>query len=273
MNEEEHQQLIVDDEGPEVEIASDGRVTLSGEEIPDDVKVVEDNVVEEEPVSKSDEPEIPEEPAPEATETEEEKKVSAFEERFYADERLVKRFGTPEAMLERIPETDKYISRLEEERNYFRDRATPKEEPKHEAPSEEDFNNDPFKAIDRLIESRTAPLKQELYAVKYQNFVNSKPDFKAMEPLMEKVINDNPGLKRLGLDALDIAYKVAKAEQFSEAKPAAPQPAPTPKPDKTHAEAGSGKKKAVQVDKNSLDYWRGKTQKEIEEEVGFAPER
>ncbi len=95
-------------------------------------------------------------------------------------------------------------------------------------------------------------------------FVNSKPDYAEMEPLMEQALQENPGLRSLGIKALKPLYEMAKGKQLSKI-----QAAPAPVPNRASATASVGKK-AAPIDKTDPSYWYGKTTKEIEAELGVS---
>ena len=267
--EETREQSIIEGDSPDVTIDPKGKVTLLGEEIPEDVKVDDSPVVEETP-PKTDEPEPDAEPAPEGTG--DEVILTDAEKVFAADPNLVKRFGSVEQMIARQGETDKYLTDLERQRNYFRDQATPQKEPKVEAPSDEDFNEDPVGTIDRIVQGKMAGVNQKIQSMEYNSFAQSKSDFAEMDPLMQEQLSQNPELQSLGYKALPILYKMAKADQIARAKATQPAPAVVPKPDKTHAETSTGKKEPV-LSKDTLEYYKNMTLKEIEAEVGHAPQR
>lgn len=267
--EETREQSIIEDDSPDVTIDSKGKVTLLGEEIPEDVKVDDSPVVEETP-PKTEEPVPDAEPAPDGTG--DEVVLTDAEKAFAANPNLVKRFGSVEQMIERQGETDKYLTDLERQRNYHRDQATPKEEPKVEAPSFEDFNEDPVGTIGRIVQDQLVGVNKRLSDGEYNAFKQSKSDFADMDPLMQEQLNQNPELQSLGYRALPILYKMAKADQIARAKAAQPVPAAVPKPDKTHAETSTGKKEPV-LPKDTLEYYKNMSLKEIEAEVGHAPQR
>jgi hypothetical protein len=258
-----NEESYIDGEEPEVEVEPDGRVSLKGEEIPDSVKPLEDSIVSEEP-AKVEEPE-----KPALEDTAEEIQLSEAEKAFAQDERLVKRYGSLEEMINRYGETDKYVTDLERERNYYRDTATPKEEPEKKAPSYEDFQEDPLGTIDKMVEGRMSEVNRRLEDVRAQAFISSKPDFNELQPLMEEELKQSPGLSSLGYDALPVLYKMAKAAQLAAASAKTPK-AEVPPPKKEHAETATGKKGDA-LSKDDPQYWAGKTAKEIEDEIGFAP--
>jgi len=270
--EEEHTQSLIENDEPEVVIESDDKVSPQGEKIPDNVIPDESPVVDETP-PKTDETTLKTDESEQGSRiggTGDEVQLTETEKAFADDENLVKRYGSLSEMINQQGRTDKYIGKLEEERNYFRSQATSKEEPKVEAPSIEDFTDDPMNAVEKLVDNRMVGVNAKLQKMEYDNFVQSKADFADVELLMDEQLRQNPELKMLGYGALPILYKMAKADQISRAKATQPQPAPVPKPDKTHAETSAGKKIAV-LSKDDPRYWHDKTNKEIEDEVGFAP--
>jgi hypothetical protein len=273
--EEQNAQSLVEGDEHEVAVDSEGKVTLQGEEIPADVTLDESPVVDETP-PKTEETTSESEKSEQESRTEgtgDEVVLTEVEKAFADDESLVKRHGTLKQMVVDQGKTDKYVTDLEAERNYYRDMATPNPvKPEVKSPSFEDFNEDPMGTIDKLIQSRMVGQDKKIQKIEYNNFVQSKSDFTDVEPFMDEQLKQNPNLAMLGYDALPILYKMAKADQIARAKATQPQPVPVPKPDKTHAETSAGKKKAV-LSTDDPRYWHGKSQKEIEDEVGFAPQQ
>ncbi len=265
---EELDDSLIDGGMPEVEVKPDGSVSLKGDEIPEGVEPVEDDVIEKDVPPKADEPEPDAEPAPRGTDAEQEQ-VSEIEKKFQESPSLVKRFGTVENMLERMPDTDKYITNLEAERNEYREKATPKEEPS-KPPSVEEFYENPVEIVKQLIQDESQSMRTEMSDMKIESFISSKKDFAEMEPFMMEQLKLHPELKSLGPKAAPILYTMAKGVQISRAVNK-PNPAPAPVPDKTKAEASVGKKTEA-ISKDDPRYWRDKTIPEMEDELGFAPD-
>jgi len=247
---------------PEIVEHKSGRVTVKGEEIPEGVTPVVDDSVEE-PSKKSEPEEVP------ATTEEEKPVLSAFEQEFYK-RGLDKQFkGGPNEMLDRVPEMNKYITRLERERALARE-ATPQAEP-FKPPSNEEFYEKPQEAITKMIDQvvgqKLSSFDQKLQEFEYKAFVASRLDFNELEPTMMEQLEANPALKLLGMNAVPVIYQMAKAQQL--AKLVEQQKAVPPSPDKKVATATTGKKTSTPPT-DSPAYWQGKSLKEIEDEVGFS---
>jgi hypothetical protein len=242
---------IIDGEPePDTVTDSEGRVTAVDEEIVD-----------------TTEPSKVEEPVEAPPDTEQER--SEHEKRFY-EMGLDKQFkGGMDEMLRRIPDMNSYITSLEKERNEYRRQleGTPKEEPK--APSPDDFYNDPVTAINRIMDDKMSTVNSQIADMRVQTFIASKPDYGEMEPLMLEQLQNNPGLRQLGIDAYPVLYQMAKATQLNKVADEAAKKAPVTVPDKSAAESTVGKK-TTSPPTDSMEYWRNKSLKDIENEAGFS---
>jgi hypothetical protein len=247
-------------------VKSTDRVALTGETIDSDVVDMPVNIIEEIP-AKNEEPERV------IQKTAVTPEMSPVEKRFL-ELGLDKQFkgGLSEA-IERIPDMNRYINDLTHERKALKElreqQVTPQAKPA-EAPSADDFYNDPINVLSKVVDSRLESVNRQFEEMRAESFINSKSDFHAMEPLMEGLLQQNPGLKQLGVQALPILYQMAKGSQLSQVAAEASRKA-TPSPRKSSAETGVGAR-VTKPDINDLSYWRGKTRKEMEEEIGFAPE-
>ena len=255
--------IVEGEEAPEL-VVSGGTASLRGEEVPDDVlpEPETDNIVNEDP-PPAEEPQEEAQPS-----TGGEAELSPFEKEFY-EKGLDRQFpGGPSEMLQRVPEMNKYINDLTVERKKLKElqERPPAPEPS-QAPSPDDFYNDPIGTLDKVVESRTSAFNRRFDEMEAKAFVNSKSDYSDMEPLMEMQLQQNPGLQSLGISALPILYKMAKSEQLSKVTA---QPVPARTPNKSSAETSVGKK-SPPVNKSDPSYWIGKTPKEMEEELGVIP--
>lgn len=269
MPEEDYSQFIDGEPEPEIEIKPDGEVTAKGEEIPKGLApdTQTEELVQEEESSKPDDPDGDEPGAPERTD--DESALNPVEQRFI-ELGLDKQFkGGLQEAIERLPDMNKYITSLEHERKVLREQtANPKEEP-NKAPSQDDFYDDPVTAINGLLDSRFQEVNRKFDEMAVQSFVASKADYHDLEPVMMKQLEQNPGLSALGVNAIPILYQMAKGTQLAQVAAKAPT---ANAPNKASAET-SVSKRATTPSKDSPDYWQGKSLKEIEQELGFAPEQ
>ena len=175
-------------------------------------------------------------------------------------------------MMDRVPETNRYVTRLEQELAELRQRVTREPEPEPTIDGE-GLAIDPAEAISKFVDSKfntiNRTVEERLEMLDYQQFVASKPDFDSMRPLMAEQLQMYPHLADLKMKAFPVLYKMAKAEQLAKAKAAPAQPA-TPA-DKSSAQTSVGKKETT-PSRDDPSYWRGKTLKEMEAELGFAKE-
>jgi hypothetical protein len=240
-----------------------GSVSPKGDEVPPDVKPREDDVIDDSktvPPQKEDTADGTEEP-----------ELSKYEqlEKEFTERGLDKQFkkGIAE-MFDRVPEMNRHITRLEQEAaERRRQEATPVAEPM-KPPSAEEFYEHPAEAVKRMIQAEMQGINTRLTKAEMETFVNSKPDFKDLEPMMTAELNANPGLQALGINALPILYKMAKAEQLSRLAEQ-PKKEPTPGPNKELAKSTTGKKTSTPPT-DSLEYWANKSLKDIEREIGFS---
>jgi len=247
----------------DVDISADGRVTVKGEEIPDGNRSVEEDVIDDSKTTP------PQDEAPEGTESEQDE-PSPFDEfmdkfREYGLEGQFK--GGPEEMLRRVPEMNRYITQLEQERAQWRKQQTTQQE-SAEVPFPEDFYERPAEVIKKMIQNEMADVNKELQTMKYQAFVSSRPDFRELEPIMQEQLDANPGLQALGVDAVPVLYQMAKAQQLAKLAEQTKK-VPEAGPDKELATSTTGKK-TKSPPQNSKEYWQGKSLKEIERELGFS---
>lgn len=256
--------LIDGEPAPETEQKPDGRVTVKGEEVPDDVTEVDEKIVDE---TKSSKPGEPEGVTPE---TEEPKPLSPEEARF-RELGLGKQYpGGIKQMIESQPRTNKYIAEIEAERKRYREEMANREpEAQIEPPSRDDFFDDPMGTINRVMDSKLDGVNEQFDNIRVEAFINSKQDYKQLEPMMIQQLEQNPALKTLGANAVPVLYQMAKATQLSQAQ-STQEVQPNPEA-KANAETSTGKK-ATPPDKSSRAYWQGKSLKEMEEELGYSEE-
>ena len=254
MPEDQNTGLIDDDAPdlyPDIVENEDGTVTIAGQEA---------------------EPEKPEEPATEEPSEEappeEEPQVDPFTQAFL-DAGLDKQFpGGVEEMIRRVPDWNKHITTLQQQNADFRrQQDKPVEQPKVEQPSAEEFYNNPAEAIGKIMDAKTQELTsridEKLTLVELTTFANNHKDYQAMEPHMVRELEANPELKALGMKAIPILYKMAKA-----ANPPVVIKKETPAPDKSRAISDSGGKKTTKTGR-SLQDWAKMTTREIEKEIGI----
>lgn len=256
------------------ETPSDTDVSPKGELIPDDVEPKKDDSIDEgNETPKTDEPDDSQ--VPEGT-GEQTPALSPLEQKF-VDLGLDKQFkgGLAEA-IERLPNMNKYITDLEAQRNALQAQATRTPEPakpESQGPSDEDWENDPIGTMRRFADSTLKTVgetvNQTVAQVKLDNFIASKPDFNDLRPLMTEKLQENPQLGQLGTEAIPVLYQMAKAVQLANAIPPPPATSPAPAPDKASARTSTGKKEST-PSKNDPNYWHTKTEKEIEQEFGYA---
>ena len=246
---------IVEGDG-EFESEPDGSVSVVGEPIPDDVKVVEDHPVDD---SKIEEP-------PEEVIGETEPVLSPLEQKFQ-DEGLSSQFpGGIEEMISKAKGTNQYIAKVEAERNAYRDNQK-KTEPPQEV-TEEFFEPETQQAINAMLDARDKKADERFAQIEAKTFEVSKADFKEMEPLMKQYIDDHPVLSHLPYspEGLDIVYQLVKKEQQSQAKP----PPATTKLDSASAVASTGKSKTA-LSPDDPEKWHDMTDAEIESELKMKP--
>lgn len=242
-------------------IESDSKTSLVGEEIPETIES-EQREIEEGLLDDVPTPSEPETPVPAKEGIKEE--LSPLEQEF-VKRGLDKQFGTLEGMMDRVPALNKHVNDLSVERKELMrlKEQAPRPEPV-KAPSSDDFFDEPIPVIQGLIDRRYEEFNQRFDAMEANSFINSKSDYSDMEPLMEEALASNPGMRTLGIKALEPLYLMAKAKQLS----SVPAPATQPAPKKTSAETSVGKK-SPPVEKDAK-YWQGKSLEEMEKELGVA---
>ncbi len=249
--------------GSETEnLESDSKTSLAGEEIPHDLEVAEidENLLEKEPPTPSEPTPEKEEAPAEAGEPE----LSPVDQMF-KDKGLDKQFKDVDDMMNRVPEMNRYINNLgvkNKELSKLQEQAPPPTVEPEKAPSADDFYNDPVSVIQKIVDKGRHEDSQRFDEMEMNTFVNSKADYKEIEPLMEEALLDNPGMKLLGVKALEPLYQMAKAKQLSKI----PAPLPAPAPNKTSAETSVGKKTAPIVKDKA--YYDERSLKQLEEELG-----
>lgn len=268
MSDDNFSDLIEGDE-PEIEIKSDSTVSLRGEEIPKEVipEPETEQLIDDEPTSKPVEPEkVIEGTEPPSVEPE-----SYDAETHFNEQGLGKQFkGGLKELIERFPETNKYITQVEAERNHWKERAaTPKAEPP-EAPSAEDFYNDFPGSLNKVLDSKLNEVNERFEEMEVKTFQDSKQDFDDMAPQMMQELRNTPEIGQLGkAKAMKILYQMAKGTEISRASAeASKRVVGQPLPDKANAETPTGKK-APPVVKDKA-YYEGLTEAELEKELGVS---
>jgi hypothetical protein len=257
---------LVDDGKDEKVVESDDRTSPAGEIIPDDSKTIKDEIIEPAQPVKVEEPEKVIE---DTTGTPENPYDTRFKE-LGLDTQFK---GGVEEMFSKQPATNKYISDLERERNYYRDEANRAPEAKPEVSlTGEDFDNDPMAVVNQIVDSKITHVNTQLANMEAKQFINSKSDYTKLEPLMMAEARENPALAAMGVAAIPILYKMAKATELSQAKAATTVPPPVTQEQKDNATTTTGRKE-VTPNKNDPRYWQGKTVKEMEDEIGMLPEQ
>jgi hypothetical protein len=259
---------ILDGEPQPDEVQSDTRVSPLGDEIDESVKSVKEEIVEEE-VEKPSKTEEPKEP-PEDTE-EEPSEQHPLEKQFY-EAGLDKQFkGGLEELLRRVPDMNKYITALEAERKTLRDQMATREPEPRQAPSADDLYNDPSGVISKIVDEKIGAVNEKLAEMEVKSFVNSKPDFDEMQPLMREQLEKNPGLGALGYGAVPVLYQMAKATQLEKVAADAAKKASQPVVNKESAET-SVSKKAVPIDENSMESYKDMSIEEMRRKFGYTRE-
>lgn len=254
------------DGGDDKVVETGARVSLAGEEIPKTMEIIEPEIVEPvQPVKVEEPPEV----IPDTTVAPENPYDTRFKE-LGLDTQFK---GGVEEMFSKQPATNKYIAQIEAERNHYRDMANRPPEAKPEVPlTGEDFDNDPLAIVNQIVDSRITDVNTKLVEMEAKQFIGSKEDYGKMEPLMMAEAREHPELASMGVKAMPILYKMAKATQLSEAKAAAVVPPPVTEEQKKNAVTTTGRKE-VAPDKDKMEYWAEKTQKEMIEEIGMIPEK
>jgi len=251
------------------DVTSDTKVSLAGEEIPEELEVekatIEDDLLAEESIPTPSEPKTePQETGVELTPIEQE----------FIKRGLDKQFKSVEDMMSRVPEMNKYINDLSVNNKRLQaleKQAPPKREPEP-MPSSDEFFNSPVEIIEKMIARKQNDVieKQNEMSARFDKmekdaFIASKADFKELVPLIEEVLAENEWLLDVGgVKAIKAVYQMAKAEQLSRV----PTPVRTV-PNKASAETSVGKKSTPIVKDKS--YYNNLTPKQIEEELGVTP--
>ncbi len=248
-------------DGADTENVESDSQTSAGEEIPEALEIEGGEI--EEGLLGEDETPTPSEPEKAPAEAGE-PPLSPIEQAF-KDKGLDKQFKDVEDMMNRVPEMNRYINDLgvkNKELGKLQEQAPPVTEPE-KAPSADDFYNDPVSVIQKMVDKRQDEYNQRFDDMEMDAFKSSKSDYRDMEPLMEEALLDNPGMRALGVKALEPLYLMAKAKQLSKM---AVNPPTKPAPNKASAETSVGKK-SVPVDKDKA-YYEGRSLKQLEDELG-----
>lgn len=165
----------------------------------------------------------PSKPAESPTETEEKVDLTPYEKAFI-EKGLDKQFkGGIEEAIERIPDMNRYITQLEQQNAEYRrwlaqQQVQPKSpEPEHVEYEPDKFIENPFDTLDRRYARPDAiqALEAKIEGIEIRNFIQSKPDFDKVAPIMQSTIGEYPELLNMPRpQALRILYEVAKARQI-----------------------------------------------------------
>ena len=192
------------------------------------------------------------------------------EEKLFAEKGLDKQYpGGIQDLIERAPDTNKYLSDLEKERNHYRDQLKLQGQ---EPPAEAEFNyEDPKASIEAMIGKRDPVSQQEFEDFKVQNFIKSKgDDFSRLHPKMEQKLRELPGLAKLPPgEAVEVLFGIAKAEEMRQAIEKAQGDSPPPDKDLAETDVlGIAKDK---TQKSPEDYAR-MSDEDMEKEFGVKEE-
>ncbi len=247
-------------EMPEIVEHEDGTVSIKGQE-PEKPEVTEPQPTE------------PETPVVEETSAEPEPHPY---DKAFIERGLNKQFpGGVTEVITRIPDMNKYITTLEQAnaayRRQYGDIAQPKrEEPP--PPTADDFMVDPVNAVTRIFENKWSQVQERLDNMEVKAFRDTHKDYNDLLPVMNEKLAENPRLAMLGIEAIPVLYTMAKAEKLSQAAQTTQPKAPAVTPDKARAVSSAGGKKTV-TPARSVEDWMNMSTKDIEKEIGFAPEQ
>lgn len=264
---------LVEGGEPEAEIKSDSKVSLTGEEIPKEVIPEPDveQLTDDSTISKPGEPEAPKgDQVPEGTEPPVAEPEPYNPEEHFKSQGMDRQFkGGLKELLDRFPETNRYITALETRNKELEGKAaTPEAEP--EAPSAEDFYNDFPGSLKKALGSELNKVNERFEEMEVKAFQESKPDFKEMIPQMMVELRNSPEVGQLGRpEAIKILYRLAKQTEISRASTeASKRVVGKPLPDKANAETPTGKKVPPVVKDKA--YYNSLSEAELEKELGVS---
>ena len=236
------------DDYPEIEVNDDGSVDVIGDYQPDP-----ETEPETEPIPEGDTPEPedePDEPHP-------------YQKTF--DDLELSKYGYKDVsdLLNRVPDLMRWGNE-----NARRIAEIERRQEEVEPPSADEFYDNPIEAIQRATDQRFREIDNKFQMMEVQTFINSKPDFAQMEPLMVQEVSKYPGIRNLPMrEAYELLYNSVKARQIPDIVKDTSQKAKAKPVDSTQAKTTVGKPDKGSPIKTMAD-WVNMSTADIEKEIG-----